>query len=180
MSARASGPGSAAEAAEGRAEERTVVSRHTWRRKLTAKVEESLLEGGGFKPIEGAASNEDEVESRGKSELMGAEAFAEPSLGAGASDGVADGGAGGDESRAGGRGGLLAGGFGLQGGGKGSTDGLRGAGGVIKHKGAAIIAAPLGADVVEIRRPTQVLVGAETHGARPGGGDEPRRRFRRR
>lgn len=34
---------------------------------------------------------------------------------------------------------------------------------VIKHKGAAIEAAPLGADVVEIRRPTQVLVGAKAH-----------------
>ena len=134
-----------------------------------AKTEESLFELRRFKTIEGIAGDEHEVDAWRESELVGAKALAEPALGAGPGDGVAHGGAGRHEAGPGGqfvwfgrgpgRRGLARDGFAGSG-----TRGQRGPGSVIKHKGAAIEAAPLGADVVEIRRPTQVLVGAEAHG----------------
>lgn len=71
-------------------------------KKATAEVDESLVERGWFKPIEGAAGDENEVEAGRESQLMGAKALAEAAFGAGAGDGVADGGAGGDEAGAGG------------------------------------------------------------------------------
>ncbi len=143
------------------------------------KIEKSLVESGRFKPIEGAPRHEHEVDAWRKCELVGAEPLAEPALGAGAGDGVADRGARGDEAGAGGHCGLL-GGYGRGGEGRHRGAGLRRSGsgragfigrakgrgcarGVIKHKGAAIEAAPLGADVVKIGRPTQVLVGAKAH-----------------
>lgn len=174
MRTRAKGPASSAGRAEGRADAAgTVGSGDTWRKKLTAKVEESLVESGGFKPIEGAAGDEDQIHARREAELVGAEALAKAALGAGAGHGVAYRGTGSDEAGAGGRGRLLASGSGRGGRRSGGIASRLGAGGVIKHKGAAIVAAPLGADVVEIRRPTQVLVGAEAHGARPSGGTDP-------
>lgn len=139
----------------------------TRREKFAAKVEESLFERGGFKPIEGAPGDENEVGGRGEGLLVGAKSFAQAPFGPGAGDRVADGGARRDKAGAGGWGGRGAGGVGLE---RDRIAGARGeAGGVIKHKGAAIIAAPVGADVLEIRGATQVLLGAEAHGAGRGG-----------
>ncbi len=140
-----------------------------------------MVEGGRFKPIERPARHEHEVEAGRKGELVGPEAFAQPTLGAGAGHGVADRGSRRDEAGPGGAHGGGRRGFRGRGGGRRggvfvrvrrvyarARGGAGGARSVIKHKGAAIEAAPLGADVVEIGRPTQVLVGAKAHGVEAG------------
>lgn len=124
-------------------------------KEATAEIDESLFERGRFKPIEGTASDENEVEAGGEGQLMGAKPLAETAFGARAGDGIAHGGSGGDKARSG-RAGRGAGGFrGRDGRLRGKHGGLVGeradrARGVIKHKGAAIVAAPLGADVLKI------------------------------
>lgn len=99
--------------------------------------------------------------------MVKAEAFAQTSFGAGAGDGVADGGAGGDETGAGRRGRCS-----LRRQRRGFGRG-RAAGCVKKHKGAAVEAAPVGANINEIGGATKMLVGPEAHGRR--GGVEPQR-----
>jgi len=149
------------------------VSGGTAGEEFLAEVEESLFERGRFKPIEGTAGDENEVEAGGEGQLMGAKPLAKTAFRARAGDGIAHGGSGGDKTGAG-RAGRGAGGFrGRDGRFRGKPGGLvweraDRARSVIKHKGAAIEAAPLGADVVEVGRPTQVLVGAKAHGVEAG------------
>lgn len=57
-----------------------------------------------FKPIERATGDEDEIEAGREAGLVGAKGLAQATFGVGAGDGVAHGGAGGDEAGAGRRG----------------------------------------------------------------------------
>jgi hypothetical protein len=130
------------------------------RKNFAAGVHELSFDLGIFKPIERAAGDEQEIMAGGHKFLMVAKNFAKAAFGAGAPDGVADGGAGSHHAQAGGGGG----------------HGFRevGPAGIPKHKGAAIMAAPVGPDVLEIQLAPQTLLGAETHdregNATPEGG----------
>ena len=130
------------------------------RENLAAGVRELSFDLGIFKPIERAAGDEQEIMAGGHKFLMIAKNFAQAAFGAGALHGVADGGAGSDHTQAGG------------GGGRGLRE-VRPRG-IPKHKGAAIMAAPVGPDVLEIQLAPQTLLGAETHdrkeNATPEGG----------
>jgi hypothetical protein len=119
------------------------------REKFAAGVHEFPFDLAILKPIERAAGDKEEIMAGGHKFLMVAKNFAQAAFGAGAQDGVAHGDAGGDHAQAGGRGGR---GF-----------GQTGLAGVPKHKGAAIMAAPVGPDVLEIQLAPQTLLGAETH-----------------
>ena len=82
--------------------------------------------------------------------LVGAKNFTKAAFGAGTLHGVAHGDPGGDHAQTGGG----EGGYGVR--------EIRPAG-MPKHKGAAIMAAPVGPDVLEIQLAPQTLLGAETH-----------------
>lgn len=126
-----------------------------------------------FKPIERAAGHEDKIDVGREGGLVGAEALAEAAFGAGAGDGVAHRGAGGDETGAG------RGGFGGRGG-VGRRDGFvsqSGCGrgpswGVEDGEGAAIEASADASDMVEIPLAAEVLLGTETHDGRRRGKHE--------
>ena len=118
-------------------------------KKFATGVREFSFDLGILKAIERAAGDEQEIVAGGHKFLMIAKNFAKTAFGAGALHGVADGGAGSDHAQTGG------------GGGHGVRE-IRPAG-MPKHKGAAIMAAPVGPDVLEIQLAPQTLLGAETH-----------------
>jgi hypothetical protein len=119
------------------------------RENLAAGVHELPFDLAILKPIERAACDKEKIMAGGHKFLMVAKNFAQAAFGAGALDGVAHGYPGGDYAQAGGRGGDGVGQIGLA--------------GVPKHKGAAIMASPVGPDVLEIQLAPQTLLGAETH-----------------
>ena len=134
------------------------------REDFTAGVHEFPFDLAIFKPIKRSACDEKEIMSGGHKFLMITKNFTQAALGAGALDGVADGGAGGDHAQTGGAGRFL--------GGRRRDYRLAGArrffsgldaSGIPKHKGAAIMAAPKGPDMLEIQLAPQTLLGAETH-----------------
>ena len=104
-----------------------------------------------LKPIERVACDEQEIMPGGHKFLIMAKNFTKAAFGAGALHGVADGGAGSDHAEAGD--------FGWCGVGFGGRLTR-----IPKHKGAAIMTAPVGPDVLEIQLAPEVLLGAETHG----------------
>ncbi len=141
------------------------------RENFAAGVHELSFDLAILKPIERAAGDEKEIMPGGHKFLILTKNFAEAAFGASAFHGVADGGAGGDHAETGigrrifRRGNRWRGehrlanarchyagrGFGC------------GAAGIPKHKGAAIMAAPVGPDMLEIQLAPQTLLGAEAH-----------------
>ncbi len=130
---------------------------------FTTSVAESLFNHGIFKPIEHAAGDKQDIGARGNETLLGAKDLAETPLSAGAGDGVANRGTGGDYAKP------RRGGLGRRCKGIGwlkirtRMQSLRQSWDIPKDKGAAIKAAAFGSDVLKIQRATQMLVGAETH-----------------
>jgi hypothetical protein len=143
------------------------------RKHFTTSVGESPFYLAIFKPIERATGNEQQIVAGGHALLLVTERLAKAAFGAGALDGIADGGAGSDHADAGGSDFF----FGRRDDGRGAGFGgringdpgrawCRGRGGLTgipKHKGAAIVAAPVGADMLEIQLAPQMLLGAKTH-----------------
>ncbi len=121
------------------------------REEFAAGINELPFDLAILKPIERVACDEQEIMSGGHQFLMMAKNFTKAAFGAGALHGVSDGGTGSDHTEAGG--------FGRRGVSFGGC-----LTGVPKHKGAAIMAAPVGPDVLEIQLAPEVLLGAETHG----------------
>lgn len=119
------------------------------REKFAAGVHEFPFDLAIFKPIERAARDQKEIMAGGHKFLVVAKNFAQAAFGAGAHNGVAHGNAGGDHAQAGI--------------GSGRSVVRIGLASVPKHKGAAIMAAPVGPDVLEIQLAPQTLLGAETH-----------------